>query len=247
MEKIRLQKFISECGLMSRRAAEAEIAKGNFTVNGITATVGDKVDPECDVVMYNGKTVEYKNSGDDPRRSTYIVLNKPIGYVTTMSDEQGRKTVRDLLSDVGKRVYPVGRLDMYSDGLLICTNDGDLTNKITHPSHSIPKKYLATLTSHLTDENIRDLAVPFELEGYMLRPFEVELIEYTKTSAGDSTVVQFTLHEGRNREIRNICTHHGYKLTRLTRISVGEITLDGLASGKWRHLTEEEIEYLKSI
>ncbi len=232
---------------MSRRAAEAEITKGNITVNGVVATLGDKVDPECDVVMLGGKAVGYKNRGDSSRRSTYIILNKPIGYVTTMSDEQGRKTVRDLLSDVSERVYPVGRLDMYSDGLLICTNDGELTNKITHPSHSIPKKYLATLTSHLTDEDIRALSVPFELDGYMLRPFEVALVEYTKTSGGDSTVVEFTLHEGRNREIRNICAHHGYKLTRLTRVSVGEIKLDGLSSGKWRHLTEEEIEYLKSI
>ncbi len=232
---------------MSRRAAEAEITAGNITVNGIPAVLGDKVDPEVDVVEYRGQTVENKICGDESRRNTYIILNKPVGYVTTMSDEQGRKTVRDLLTEVGTRVYPVGRLDMYSDGLLICTNDGELTNKITHPSHSIPKRYLATLTAHLTDEDIRVLSVPFELDGYMLRPFEVEFIEYTKTSGGDSTVVQFTLHEGRNREIRNICAHHGYKLTRLTRISVGEITLDGLAVGKWRHLTEDEIQYLKNI
>ena len=247
MEKIRLQKYLSECGLMSRRAAEAEIAAGKITVNGVNASLGDKVDPETDIVEYCGKAVDRKTSGGNSRRNTYLVLNKPIGYVTTMSDEQGRKTVRDLLADVGTRVYPVGRLDMYSDGLLICTDDGELTNKITHPSHSIDKKYLATLTSHLTEEDIRALSVPFELDGYILRPFEVELVEYTKTSAGDSTVVQFTLHEGRNREIRNICAHHGYKLTRLTRVSVGKITLDGIASGKWRHLTDEEIDYLKKI
>lgn len=247
MEKIRLQKYISECGLMSRRAAEAEIARGNITVNGVIAKLGDKVDPECDTVEFRGKTVKNNNGGDSSCRHTYIVLNKPIGYVTTMSDEQDRKTVRDLLADVGTRVYPVGRLDMYSDGLLICTNDGELTNKITHPSHSISKKYLATLTSRLTEDDISELSTPFELDGYMLRPFEVELVEYTTTSGGDSTVVQFTLHEGRNREIRNICAHHGYKLTRLTRISVGKITLEGLGSGKWRHLTDEEIKYLKTI
>ncbi len=247
MEKIRLQKFLSECGIMSRRAAEAEIAAGKITVNGVKASLGDKIDPDIDTVEYCGKVIRQRNSGDNSRRNTYLALNKPIGYVTTMSDEQGRKTVRDLLSDVGTRVYPVGRLDMYSDGLLICTDDGDLTNKITHPSHSIPKKYLATLTAHLTDEDIRNLGTPFELDGYMLRPFEVRLVEYTLTSGGDSTVVEFTLHEGRNREIRNICAHHGYKLTRLTRISVGEIKLDGIPSGKWRHLTEDEVQYLKNI
>ena len=232
---------------MSRRAAEAEISAGNITVNGIKATLGDKIDPDTDIVEYRGKAVERKISGGNNRRNTYLALNKPIGYVTTMSDEQGRKTVRDLLSDVGTRVYPVGRLDMYSDGLLICTDDGELTNKITHPSHSIPKKYLATLTAHLTDEDLKNLATPFELDGYMLRPFEVKLVEYTTTSGGDSTVVEFTLHEGRNREIRNICAHHGYKLTRLTRFSVGEIQLDGIPSGKWRHLTDDEVQYLKNI
>ena len=130
--------------------------------------------------------------------------------------------------------------------ILICTDDGELTNKITHPSHSISKKYLATLTSHLTERDIKDLSVPFELDGYMLRPFEVRFVEYTETSAGKSTIVEFTLHEGRNREIRNICAHYGYKLTRLTRISVGDIKLDGIPSGKWRHLTDAEVEYLKN-
>lgn len=232
---------------MSRRAAEAEIAAGNISVNGAPATLGDKVDPAIDIVEYRGKAVTGKSNCGGERRNTYVALNKPIGYVTTMSDEQGRKTVKDLLSDIGTRVYPVGRLDMYSDGLLICTDDGDLTNKITHPSHSISKKYLATLTAHLTENDIRELEVPFELNGYMLRPFEVRLVEYTRTSAGESTVVEFTLHEGRNREIRNICAHRGYKLTRLTRVSVGEIKLDGIPSGKWRHLTDAEIEYLKKI
>ena len=164
-----------------------------------------------------------------------------------MSDEQGRKTVADLLANTGKRVYPVGRLDLYSDGLLLCTDDGELTNRITHPSHSVPKVYRAYITTHLSDEDLQKLAVPFELDGYMLRPFDVKFIEYTKIGAANGTIVEITLYEGRNREIRNICAHHGLKLSRLTRISIGSIKLDGLAPGKWRHLTEEEIEYLMKV
>lgn len=243
MEKIRLQKFLSECGILSRRAAEAEIQSGNITVNGVPASLGDKIDPDCDTVVFRGR--EIRRDADSPR--TYIILNKPAGYVTTMSDEQGRKTVADLLANTGKRVYPVGRLDLYSDGLLLCTDDGELTNRITHPSHSVPKVYRAYITTHLSDEDLQKLAVPFELDGYMLRPFDVKFIEYTKIGAANGTIVEITLYEGRNREIRNICAHHGLKLSRLTRISIGSIKLDGLAPGKWRHLTEEEIEYLMKV
>ena len=246
MEKIRLQKFISECGIMSRRAAEAEITAGRIRINGIIASLGDKVDPENDTVEYNGKIIG-RAGGNSTRRNTYILLNKPSGYVTTMKDEQGRKTVADLLASIGKRVYPVGRLDMYSDGLLLCTDDGELTNRITHPSHDVAKKYLATITTHLTDDDIHNLRIPFEIDGYMLREFGVEPVGYTKAGNADATVVQFTLYEGRNREIRKICDHHGYKLARLTRISIGNLTIDGIESGKWRYLTESEIEYIKSI
>lgn len=248
MEKIRLQKFISGCGIMSRRAAEAEISAGKIKINGIAALIGDKVDPERDIVEYNGKIIgKERDVESEPRRNTYILLNKPSGYVTTMKDEHGRKTVSDLLDNVGRRVYPVGRLDMYSDGLLLCTDDGELTNRITHPSHNVAKKYLATITSRLDQEDIEELSVPFELDGYMLRKFEVKLIKYTKSGNADSTIVEFTLHEGRNREIRRICQHHGYKLARLTRTSIGELTLNGLETGKWRYLTDDEIDYLKKI
>lgn len=243
MEKIRLQKYLSECGVLSRRAAEAEILSGSITVNGVTAQLGDKIDPDCDTVVFRGR--EIRRNADSPR--TYIILNKPAGYVTTMSDEQGRKTVADLIANVGTRVYPVGRLDLYSDGLLLCTDDGELTNRITHPSHSVPKVYRAYITTHLTDDDLQKLAVPFELDGYMLRPFDVKFIEYTKIGSADGTIVEITLYEGRNREIRNICAHHGLKLSRLTRISIGSITLDGLAPGKWRRLTEEETAFLKTI
>ena len=248
MEKIRLQKYISECGIMSRRAAEAEITAGRIKVNGIPASLGDRVDPETDTIEVNSKILEKKTDGErENRRLTYILLNKPTGYVTTLSDEQGRKTISDLLRDVGCRVYPVGRLDLYSDGLLICTDDGELTNRITHPSHHIPKKYYATITSHLDENALEELRKPFELDGYMLRPFDVDLVEYKKVQKVPSTVVKFTLYEGRNREIRKICAHHGLKLARLTRIAIGDISLKGLAPGKWRHLTEEEVEHLKNF
>lgn len=248
MEKIRLQKYISECGIMSRRAAEAEILAGHIKINGIPASLGDKVDPEFDEIEINGKILEKKTDGErESRRLTYILLNKPSGFVTTMSDEQGRKTVSDLLADVPTRVYPVGRLDLYSDGLLLCTNDGDLTNRITHPSHQIPKKYLATVTSHLSESDISALSEPFELDGYMLKPFGVEFVEHKKVQNKPSTVVRFTLYEGRNREIRKICAHHDLKLARLTRVSIGELSLRGIAPGKWRYLTDDEIEYIKKI
>ena len=245
MEKIRLQKYLSECGIMSRRAAEEEIKNGKIKINGLTASLGDKVDPECDTVEYGGKFITKENCG--ATRSTYILLNKPVGYVTTLSDEHDRPNISTLLSGLGVRVYPAGRLDMYSDGILICSNDGDLTNRLTHPSHKISKKYLATITSHLTDEDIEALGVPFELDGYMLRPFDVELVEYTKVSGVSATIVRFTLYEGRNREIRKICAHHGYKLSRLSRTDIGEIGVGDLPIGKWRYLTEREIEYLKNI
>lgn len=246
MEKIRLQKYISECGLMSRRAAEVEIGAGKVTINGLPAVIGDKVDPENDIVLYNGKQIKLEESGDNSRY-TYILLNKPSGFVTTMSDEQGRRTIAELISNVGTRLYPVGRLDMFSDGLILCTNDGELANRIMHPSHNIDKKYIGIITTVLDDDAIRDLAVPFELDGYMLRPFEVKRIGYRRSDNKVFTVTEFTLHEGRNREIRNICKHHGYKLARLTRISIGKLEIGGIESGKWRFLTDDEIQYLKTI
>jgi len=253
MEEIRLQKYISECGIMSRRAAEAEITKGNVTVNGTKAELGQKIIPDKDVVMLLGKRVEHNSDKNNSFESmtqngkTYIILNKPVGYVTTMSDEKDRLTVKDLIADVGLRLYPVGRLDMYSDGLLLCTNDGDLTNRLTHPSHHVAKVYRAVITSHLTDKNILSLSEQIEIDGYRIRPVEVELESYTTVHHKAATVMLFTLHEGRNRQIRRMCAHHGYKLASLTRIRMGEIELGDLPVGKWRPLTEAEITYLKQI
>ncbi len=246
MEKIRLQKYLSECGVLSRRAAEAEISAGRVNVNGLPASLGDKIDPETDEIVWKGKKI-VPQTVDGEQKKMYILLNKPVGYVTTLSDEQGRKTIADLIADVGVRLYPVGRLDQFSDGLLLCTNDGELTNRITHPSHHVPKTYVGILTSRLDDRDVENLGVPFELDGYMLRPFEVRRLGYKKAGDADATVIEFVLHEGRNREIRKICAHHGYKLAKLTRVAIGDLRLGTLSSGKWRHLTDEEVEYLKSF
>ena len=242
MEKIRLQKYISLCGIMSRRGAEDEIAAGHVTVNGVTASLGDKVDPELDTVRLKGKTVSPK-----ARNNTYIMLNKPMGYVTTMSDEKGRKCTLDLTSDCGVRVYPVGRLDMYSEGLLICTDDGELANRLMHPSHSFEKVYKVKVKGAVTDENIANLTAPMELDGYRLRPVEVKVISSGRRDRAGSvySTLLITLHEGRNRQIRRMCENCGISVMRLKRVAIGKIELGKLESGKWRHLTEEEISYLK--
>lgn len=248
MEPIRLQKYLTDCGLMSRRAAEKEITAGHVSVNGIPAVLGQKITPGEDEVTFRGKPVLPRASDEEGESGyTYILLNKPVGYVTTMSDDGGRKTVADLIRDVGRRVYPVGRLDLYSDGLLLCTDDGAITNRLLHPSHEVPKQYLATLNALLTEEDLEALAEPFELDGYMLRPFGVDFVRYAKVGGIPSTVVRFTLWEGRNREIRRICAHYGVKLSRLTRIAIGELSLKGIPSGKWRYLTDEELAYLRSV
>jgi len=236
METIKLQKYLSDCGIMSRRAAEAEIAAGKVRVNGIPASLGDRVEPLSDTVEYEGRVVKRSSSV-----YTYLALNKPAGYVTTLSDEKGRKTVADLVADVPQRVYPVGRLDQYSDGLILLTDDGAFANRMMHPSHDIPKQYRATVTAHLTEDDIAELRVPFKVDGYLLRPFEVAFFAYTKCGNADGTILTFTLHEGRNREIRRICEHHGLRVARLTRISIGEVLLGSLPSGKWRRLTDTEL------
>lgn len=242
MEKIRLQKYFTECGVMSRRAAEKAIEDGRVRVNGHVASVGDKIDPDTDKVELDGEPIAPKDGG-----CTYIMLNKPMGYVTTMSDEKSRKTAAELVADCGRRVYPVGRLDMYSEGLLIFTDDGELANRLMHPSHSFSKKYSVKIKGHLTTEDIKRLTAPMELDGYKLKPIEAKLIASDKTDrdGNDYSTVLITLHEGRNRQIRKMCEKCDLSVMRLRRIAVGEIKLGDLPLGKWRHLTEDELEYLK--
>lgn len=228
---------------MSRRAAEKEIGSGNVSVNGITASVGDRIDPKADTVRWNGKVIS-PASGDH----TYIALNKPLGYVTTMSDEKGRKTAFELVSDLGKRVYPVGRLDMYSEGLLLFTDDGELANKLTHPSHDFSKKYIVKIKGRCTEADLKKLLAPMELDGYCLRPIKARILKAGETDREGNiySTLAITLFEGRNRQIRRMCEKCGLVVMRLKRISVGEVTLSDLPVGKWRYLTEKEIEYLKN-
>jgi len=246
MEPIRLQKYFSDCGILSRRAAEAEIEAGNVTVNGVRAALGMKINPETDVVLFNGKTVSPETSKAE---RTYIMLHKPLGYVTTMKDEKGRPTAADLLHGLHTRVYPIGRLDMYSEGLLLFTNDGETANRLMHPSHNIDKEYRLTLKGTLTEEDARRYTLPMTLDGYRLRPVEAKLL-----SSGDRlpdgtvcSVLSVTLHEGRNRQIRRMSEQLGYTVIRLVRIRMGKLTLSPLPCGKWRHLTPEEVQYIQSI
>ncbi len=231
-EPIRLQKYFSDCGVLSRRAAEAEILAGRVTVNGVPAALGDKVMPGKDAVAWNGAPVLPR--ADKPYR--YILLNKPRGVVCTAKDEQGRRNVTDLVRIPGTRLYPVGRLDMDSDGLLLLTDDGAFANHLTHPRHEIPKVYRVTVSPAPTEAQLAALRAPMELDGYRLLPVDVR-------REGD-TVLRMELHEGRNRQIRRMCEAVGLKVTALTRIAVGTLTLGDLPCGKWRDLTACEIAYL---
>jgi 23S rRNA pseudouridine2605 synthase len=235
MEKIRLQKFIADAGLMSRRAAEAEIEAGNLSVNGHLAFVGQKVDPREDVVTYKGKRVRYER-----RAHTYIMLNKPRGYLSSTADDRGRKCVTDLLDGISARVYPVGRLDLISEGMLLLTDDGELKNRLTHPSHTIGKVYRVKVAEPVSDEQYEILTSALEIDGYKIKPVEVTLGE----SDESGTVMKMTLFEGRNRQIRKMCEAAGLTVKRLSRVSIGNLKLDGLPVGKWRELSEDEVEYL---
>lgn len=236
MESIRLQKFFTDCGILSRRAAEEEIKSGHVKVNGITASIGDKINPENDEVTYNGKVISLPKD----KKFVYILLNKPCGIVTSSDDEKGRKCVTDIV-DSKTRVYPVGRLDMNSDGALILTNDGELTNKLTHPRHEIPKIYAVTVKGEINERQLHALNQSMDIDGYRILPVRTELLSKTPMSS----VLKMTLFEGRNRQIRKMCELCGLKVIKLTRTAIGEITIGDLAVGKWRYLSEDEIKKLK--
>ena len=236
METVKLQKFFSDCAIISRRAAEEEIKQGKVTGNGTVATLGLRIDPSRDVVIYKGKRIL-----PPKREKTYILLNKPRGIVTTLSDEKGRPTVISLLRGQSARVYPVGRLDIDSDGLLLLTDDGELTNRLTHPRHQIPKIYHVTVKGAVTEEQLSKLGSALIIDGYKILPVAVEIIKKEPTQ----TTLKMTLFEGRNRQIRKMCALCSLLITRLTRVALGSITLSTLDVGKWRYLTKEEVDYLK--
>ncbi len=236
MEKIRLQKYFTDCGVLSRRAAEEEIKAGKVKVNGLVAQLGDKIDPDQDTVEYRGKKIMPKKEND----FVYILLNKPCGVVTSAKDEKGRTCVTDLVK-CGRRVYPVGRLDLNSQGLILMTDDGELTNKLTHPRHEIPKIYEVDVVGKVTTEQIHILNSSMTVDGYVLLPVKTEFV-----SKNDKfTTLRMTLYEGRNRQIRKMCEQVGLKVAKLTRIAIGSITLGTLAAGKWRYLTSSELQTLK--
>lgn len=236
MEKIRLQKFFTDCGVLSRRAAEEEIKAGKVKVNGMVAELGDKIDPECDTVEYKGRKIMPRIASN----FVYILLNKPCGVVTSAKDEKGRVCVTDLVK-CGARVYPVGRLDLNSQGLILMTNDGELTNKLTHPRHEIPKIYEVDVVGKVTTEQLTILNSSMTVDGYVLLPVKTEFL-----SKNDKfTTLRMTLYEGRNRQIRKMCEQVGLKVAKLTRVAIGTIKLADLPIGKWRYLTESEIKELK--
>jgi len=230
--KERIQKLISAAGLMSRRAAEQALSEGRVMVNGITASLGDKADIDIDEVMVDGKLLPSSNE------KVYIMLNKPKGYVCTLSDEKGRRNVTELVNTLGTRLYPVGRLDMYSEGLLIMTNDGQFANRLMHPSHEVSKTYLTWVSGEDIGLAMEYLRCPMEIDGYMISPAEVELYELFSNGA----VLSITIHEGRNRQVRKMCELVGLKVNRLLRVSEGGLQLGDLKSGSWRHLTPDELK-----
>ncbi len=241
MEEVRLQKYLADAGLMSRRAAEGEICRGAVRVNGARAEIGQKINPDTDTVEYNGKVVKIGF-----KRYIYIMLNKPRGYVTTASDERGRPTVVELCREVGERVYPVGRLDMDSDGLLLLTNDGDLANKLTHPRHEIPKIYHVEVSGKVERDTIKKLSSAMVIDGYEIMPVKTEVHSMRSDKRREVTVLRMELYEGRNRQIRKMCEQCGLKVNRLTRVAIGDLRLQSLKPGTWRHLTKSQVEYLKN-
>lgn len=230
----RLQKILSARGVASRRTAENWIQQGRVMVNGVPARLGDTADPEQDEILLDGKPLP---QGQEP---VYILLNKPRGYVTTLSDEQGRPNAAQLVADCGVRVYPVGRLDMDSEGLLLFTNDGAFANALMHPKHQVKKTYDVWVTGYVPGAEIR-LARPIELDGYTIRKPEVKLFK----AEGNRARLRVTIHEGRNRQIRRMCQAAGMTVTRLRRIREGSLSLGDLAPGAWRHLTREEVARLR--
>ena len=231
----RLQKIIAASGLMSRRAAEELIEAGKVCVNGAVASLGDKADAERDKITVNGKSLA------PAEEKVYIMLNKPRGYVTTLKDEKGRRTVAELVSGLGLRLYPVGRLDMNSEGMLIMTNDGELADRLMHPRGGVEKCYRTTVTGENIPTAAEKLKESMLIDGYRTRGARVEIEKLTDGGG----VLLITISEGRNRQVRKMCEQAGLRVTRLCRISEGGLKLGTLKSGTWRELTRAEIARLK--
>ena len=236
MEEIRLQKYIAECGIASRRKAEELILDGKIIVNGIIVTeLGTKINPSKDIVEYNNKVIEPE------QRNVYILLNKPIGYVTTVKDQFNRPSVLDLVK-VKERIVPVGRLDFYTSGALILSNDGDFVYKITHPKHEVNKTYNVTVKGIINDDEIEALRSGVKIDNYITKPAKVKILKTDKDK--NISRIQITIHEGKNRQIRKMCEAIGKKVLALHRSKIGNIDVKDLKIGEWRYLTDAEISDL---
>ena len=233
----RLQKVLSARGVASRRKAEEMIQQGRVTCNGRICSLGDQADPNVDVILVDGKPLPSQS------QYVYIMLNKPRGFVTTLSDEKGRKNAAQLVEQCGVRVYPVGRLDMDSEGLLLFTNDGEFANMLMHPKHEVNKVY-RVIVSGYSDQALERLKQPITLDGYTIKEPQIQLLSDEKATGKAQLLV--TIHEGRNRQVRRMCAAAGMCVMRLIRIAEGPLTLGDLPKGKWRYLSAEEVQLLRS-
>ena len=234
MAEVRLQKFLAESGVASRRKSEELIDQGKVKVNGRVAMIGDKIDPKKDTVTVNGKKIV------KTKTFTYVLLHKPRGFITTMSDEMDRKCVAELIKDVPGRVYPVGRLDRDSEGMLLFTNDGAFANAMTHPTKHVPKTYRVTVRPSITEDQITALTQGVIIDDRKTAPAEVRVV----TKEEGRVVLEIILYEGRNRQIRKMCEEVGLEVARLKRTAIGSIKLGMLKQGAWRNLTEDEVRKL---
>lgn len=232
----RLQKILSQRGVASRRAAEEMIQAGRVCVNGTTARLGDSADPDTDKITVDGKPLPPQD------KAVYLMLHKPRGFVTTLSDEKGRRTAAELVADCGCRVYPVGRLDMDSEGLLLFTNDGEVANGLMHPRFTVEKEYFVTVRG-FSPESFILLKRPITLDGYTIAPPDVKL----QKAQGDKAQITVVIHEGRNRQVRRMCEAAGMQVNRLKRIREGNISLGNLPAGAWRYLDESEVAEIKKL
>ena len=235
MEAIRLQKYLAEAGIGSRRKCEEYKEKGKVKVNGNIAALGTKVDPEKDKVEFEEKEI------NKIEENIYILLNKPIGYVTTVNDQFGRDKVLDLIK-VKQRIVPVGRLDMYTSGALLLSNDGEFIYKITHPKHEIDKTYTVTIKGIITDQEVEKLRNGVEIEDYITKPAKVKILKTDEEK--DFSRLEIKIHEGKNRQVRKMCEAVGRKVLALHRSKIGNIGVKDLELGKWRYLNSKEIDEL---
>ncbi|MGL6106891.1 pseudouridine synthase [Romboutsia sp.] len=237
---MRINKYIASCGIASRRKSEEIILQGRVNVNGNTVQeLSFNIDESKDVVEIDGERIGLAG------KQVYIVLNKPEGYITTVKDQFDRPSVLDLVSDIEERVYPIGRLDYETSGLLILTNDGDLTYKLTHPKHEVDKTYMAIVKGIPTSEELSQFEEGLYIEDYKTAPAKIKIVK--KDEEKKYSICQIKIHEGRNRQVRKMCRAINHPVLRLRRVAMGEITLKDTEIGNYRHLSKEEVEYLKSI